>query len=168
LINKSTKFKKGYFMYKTIFSTLLLLATYENAKAFDLGSAINAVSPVAQSVAPLADSALNSNPLVSKISSTLGVTPTQAVGGTAAILSSAKSNMSSKDYGSLIKQMPQLDAILSAAPSKLLNSGSLTSKFNVLGLDASMVSKFTPLVMQYIQSGTKPGTADLVMAALSK
>jgi len=136
--------------------------------AFDFGSLIQTVAPVAQTAAPVADSALSSNPLIKNITGTLGVTPTQAIGGTAAILNDAKTNMSPTDYSALTKQMPEVGTLLSAAPAGMLGLGTLGSQFSFLGMDPSMVGKFTPLVLQYLQSGTTPGMAQIVQSALAQ
>jgi hypothetical protein len=69
-------------------TALLLLVS--NASALDFGSLMQSVAPVAQSAAPAVDTSLSSNPLIKNITTTLGVTPTQAIGGTAAIINDAK------------------------------------------------------------------------------
>lgn len=137
--------------------------TLTSASAFDFGSLMQTVAPVA---APVADATLASNPLIKNITTTTGVTPTQAVGGTAAILNEAKTNMSPTDYSALSQQMPQLGTIVSAAPAGIMGTGSVASQFGALGMDPSMIDKFTPLILQYIQTGSTPGMAQLVQAAL--
>lgn len=153
-------------MRSIVVSSLLLIATFESANAFDFGSMMQSVAPVATAIAPITDNALVSNPLIKNVTTTLGVTPTQAIGGTAAILNDAKGNMKASDFSALTKQMPQVGTLLSAAPAGLLGTGNVNSQFSMLGMDSSMVGKFTPLVLQYLQSGTTPGMAQLVQAAL--
>lgn len=144
-------------------SALASLLAAPQVFAFDFGSLIQTVAPVA---APIADATLSSNPLIKNITTATGVTATQAVGGTAAILNEAKTNMAPTDYAALSKQMPQLGTILSAAPSGIMGSGTVASQFGALGMDAGMIEKFTPLILQYIQTGSTPGMAQLVQAAL--
>lgn len=146
-------------------ATFLLLT---NASAFDFGSLMQSVAPVAQSVAPIADSALTSNPLIKNITSTLGVTPTQAIGGAAAVINDAKGNMSPTDFAALTKQVPQAGTLLGAAPAGLLGLGSLGSQFSFLGMDASMITKFSPLVLEYLQSGATPGMDKILSAAFAQ
>ena len=136
--------------------------------AFDFGGLMQTMAPVAESVAPVADNALSSNPLIKNMTGTLGVTPTQAIGGTAAILNDAKSKMSPTDFSSLTKQMPDVGTLLSAAPAGMLEMGSVGSQFSFLGMDPSMIGKFTPLILQYVQTGATPGTAQLLQAALAQ
>lgn len=147
----------------TIAYAIVLVLTVPSVSAFDFGGLMQTVAPVA---APVADATLASNPLIKNITTTTGVTPTQAIGGTAAILNEAKTNMAPSDYTALSQQMPQLGTILSAAPAGVIGSGTVASQFGVLGMDASMIDKFTPLILQYIQTGSTPGMAQLVQAAL--
>jgi len=147
-------------------ASLLLLIS--NANAFDFGSVMQTVAPVAQAAAPIADTALVSNPLIKNITTTLGVTPTQAIGGTAAIINDAKGNMSAADFAALTKQVPQAGTLLNAAPAGMLGLGSLGSQFSFLGMDASMIDKFSPLVLQYLQDGATPGMDKILAAAFAQ
>lgn len=147
-------------------AALLLLAS--NANAFDFGSVVQTLTPAAQSAAPAVDASLSSNPLIKNLTTTLGVTPTQAVGGTAALINNAKNNMSPSDFTTLTKQVPQTGTLLNAAPAGLLGLGSLSSQFSFLGMDASMISKFSPLVLQYLQDGATPGMDKILAAAFAK
>lgn len=149
----------------TLAALLLLIST---ANAFDFGSLMQTVAPVAQTAAPIADSALTSNPLIKNLTTTLGVTPTQAIGGTAAIINDAKSNMKPTDFTELTKQVPQAGTLLNAAPAGMLGLGSIGSQFSFLGMDASMVDKFSPLVLEYLQSGTTPGMDKILSAAFAQ
>ncbi|MGD9970489.1 MAG: DUF2780 domain-containing protein [Sulfuricurvum sp.] len=154
-------------MIRSLALTAALLAS-TNSFAFDFSSMMQTVAPIAQSAAPAVDTSLSSNPLVKNLTTTLGVTPTQAIGGSAAILYDAKSSMKSTDYATLTKEMPQVGSLLSAVPSSFLKTGSTASQFSLLGMDASMIGKFTPLVLQYIQGGTTPGMAQVVQTALAQ
>ncbi len=151
-------------MKRTVLASCIALSlTVASLSAFDFGSLIQTVAPVA---APAADTTLASNPLIKNITTATGVTPTQAVGGTAVILNEAKTNMAPSDYSALSSQMPQLGTIMSAAPTGLMGSGTVASQFGALGMDPAMIDKFTPLILQYIQTGSTPGMAQLVQAAL--
>lgn len=152
-------------MRSCILATLLL---FSNASALDFGSVVQTLTPAAQSAAPALDASLTSNPLIKNLTSTLGITPTQAVGGTAAIINNAKNNMKPADFTALTKQVPQAGTLLGAAPAGLLGMGSLGSQFSFLGMDASMISKFTPLVLEYLQSGATPAMDKILAAAMAK
>lgn len=144
------------------------LATFSSAHAFDFGSVVQSLTPAAQSAAPALNESLSSNPLIKNLTTSLGVTPTQAVGGTAAIINNAKNNMSPADFSALTKQVPQTGTLLGAAPAGLLGMGNLTSQFSFLGMDASMITKFTPLVLEYLQSGATPAMDKILAAAMAK
>jgi hypothetical protein len=147
-------------------AALLLLVS--NASAFDFGSLMQSVAPVAQSAAPAVDTSLSSNPLIKNLTTTLGVTPTQAIGGTAAIINDAKGNMSPTDFTALTKQVPQAGTLLNAAPAGMLSLGSLGSQFSFLGMDASMITKFSPLVLEYLQSGATPAMDKILSTAFTQ
>jgi hypothetical protein len=147
-------------------AALLLLVS--NASAFDFGSLMQSVAPVAQSAAPAVDTSLSSNPLIKNLTTTLGVTPTQAIGGTAAIINDAKGNMSPTDFTALTKQVPQAGTLLNAAPVGMLNLGNLGSQFSFLGMDASMITKFSPLVLEYLQSGATPAMDKILSTAFAQ
>lgn len=149
-------------------TTLLLFGSLQTVSAFDFGSAMQTVAPVTQAITPIVDAKLTSNPLIKNITSTLGVTPTQAVGGTAAIINDAKANMKPSDFTALTKQVPQAKTLLGAAPAGLLATGTVRSQFSALGMDASMVDKFSPLVLQYLQNGATPSMDKILTAAFAQ
>lgn len=147
-------------------AALLILAS--SAHAFDFGSVVQTLTPAAQSASPVLDQSLTSNPLIKNLTTSLGVTPTQAVGGTAAIINNAKTNMKPADFSALTKQVPQAGTFLGAAPAGLLGMGNLPSQFSFLGMDASMITKFTPMVLEYLQSGATPAMDKILSSAMSK
>lgn len=140
--------------------TILTLTTLftHNAMAFDFGS-------VMQAVAPMADAGLSTNPLVGSLTKNLGVTPTQAIGGSAALLNDAKKDMKPADFQALTTKMPQVGTLLAAAPA---TTGTLPSQFSALGMKPDMIGKFTPFLLDYVKSGTTPGMMNLVQAALAQ
>lgn len=153
-------------MHSLTLAALLLFSC--NASAFDFGSMMQNVAPVANAVAPIADEKLTSNPLIKNLTTTLGVTPTQAIGGTAAIINNAKSNMKPTDFTELSKQVPQAGTLLAAAPAGMLKLGNIGSQFSFLGMDPSMITKFSPLVLEYLQSGATPGMDKILAAAFAQ
>ena len=114
--------------------------------------------------------------LVSMLVDSLGVTKGQAKGGAGALFQNAKENLSGDDFQKVSDAVPQMDSYLAAAPEKSSGGGafgqlssmaggvgklgslaSLTDSFKQLGLDSSMVSKFIPVVLEFVQS--KGGTS---------
>ena len=137
-------------------ASFLLLGSLSNLSAFDFGS-------IMQAVAPIADAGLSTNPLVGSLTKNLGVTPTQAIGGSAALLNDAKKDMKPADFQALTTKMPQVGTLLTAAPAA---TGTLPSQFSALGMKPDMIAKFTPFLLDYVKSGTTPGMMNLVQAAL--
>ncbi|OYZ57022.1 MAG: hypothetical protein B7Y17_06595, partial [Sulfuricurvum sp. 24-42-5] len=94
----------------------------------------------------------------------LGVTPTQAIGGSAALLNDAKKDMKPADFQALTTKMPQVGTLMAAAPA---STGTVQSQFSALGMKPEMIGKFTPFLLDYVKSGTTPGMMNLVQAALA-
>ncbi|WP_158700920.1 DUF2780 domain-containing protein [Phytohalomonas tamaricis] len=105
--------------------------------------------------------------LVSTLSDQLGVTQQQAIGGSAAMLALAKSQLGDTQFNQLSNQAPGIDGLLSSASavsgsSSLLSriSGSsssstsgdssmVNSAFKMLGMDSSMMTQFAPIMLNY-------------------
>ncbi|RKR07476.1 uncharacterized protein VcgC/VcgE DUF2780 [Kushneria sinocarnis] len=119
--------------------------------------------------------------LISTLTSQLGVTRQQAIGGSAALLASAKNQLGSDQFNQLSNQAPGIDGLLSSARAatsasggsgSLLStlsglggggneagSGSLTgAAFSALGIDSSVASRFAPTMLQYF-SGQGVGSS---------
>jgi hypothetical protein len=137
-------------LVKLSLAASIALGSISPALAFNLGSATNMAGAVA-------GSALGENSLVTNLMSSLDVTPTQAAGGTAAIMDKAKGSMDSSSYSSLLSKVPGLSGIMdSPAASAVGGSGSLASQFSSLGMDAGMVQKFMPVIQNYLGEYVSP------------
>lgn len=106
--------------------------------------------------------------MVSALSDQLGVTQQQAIGGSAAMLALAKSQLGTTQFNQLSNQAPGIDGLLSSA-SALSGSSSLLSRisggsssagadtdtsmvssaFKMLGMDSSMMTQFAPIMLNY-------------------
>jgi hypothetical protein len=124
--------------------------------------------------------------LVGKLTQELKVTPKQATGGAGAIFALAKSRLSPADFSKVAGAVPGMDGFLKAAPAATSASGlggsglgslasmvpgaaggsvlgeagglaSLAGSFNTLGLSPAMISKFAPVLKNYI--GSKGGSS---------
>jgi len=105
------------------------------------------------------------NPLTDILSSQLGVSPEQAAGGAGALLSLASSQLSGDQATELSKMIPGGDALSSAIPAGLggilTNMDTINQVFSALGMDASMVSQFIPVVIQFLgDQGASAGLMD--------
>jgi len=106
------------------------------------------------------------NPLTELLAGQLGVSTEQAAGGAGALLSMASSQLSGDQATELANMIPGGDALTSAIPaglgSLLGNTEGLNQVFSALGMDASMVSQFIPVVLQFV--GDQGASAGLVEA----
>jgi hypothetical protein len=119
--------------------------------------------------------------LVQMLTSQLGVSGEQATGGAGAMFEYAKDNLDADDFATIAKGVPGMDDLIAMAPepensSALGKAGGalggfdkslgglagLASSFESLGLDADMVSKFVPVVSDYVGSVSGDEAATLL------
>jgi len=111
-------------------------------------------------------SGVTSNPLVGALTSGLGVSSEQAVGGTGAMMGLAQSKLSPEQFGSITSAVPGLGDVTKAA-GPLLGSSSLSSlagvqgAFSKLGMSPETVGKFAPIIGDAISKGGGPQLAGL-------
>ncbi|WP_345337023.1 DUF2780 domain-containing protein [Ferrimonas pelagia] len=128
---------------------------------------------VSESTAPVSDG------LVGTLVSQLGVSEDQASGGAGALLSLAQSSLGGSDWGQLTELLPEAAGLASGVDlSALAGDGGglgdlagmlggeggssmlqVAQAFSGLGLDASSISQFAPVILEYLQG---QGGADLV------
>jgi hypothetical protein len=124
--------------------------------------------------------------LIKSLTSQLGVTTDQAQGGAGAIFNLAKQNLSAADFNRIANVIPEMDTLIDAAPevkgaasplgkaTSLLGSksgkaggiASLAESFSKLGLNADMVSKFTPIILDFTKSKGGESVMNLLKAVL--
>lgn len=141
---------------------------------------------LAQAPAPAA--AANPSPeLVGQLTQQLGVTKAQATGGAGAIFGLAKTKLSPENFNKLAAAVPGMNGFLKAAPAagqagqagsspigslgsmvpgKAGGLASLAGSFNSLGMSPSMVSKFAPVVQNYVGAKGGASTASLLSGVL--
>jgi len=114
----------------------------------------------------------DSNELVGSLTKELGVTPEQARGGAGSLFSLAKGKMPAADFDKVAKAVPGMDGLLGAAPAMGGGIGSLgtmaaaASAFQKLGLQPAMVSKFVPVLTNFVGSKGGADVGKLLAAAL--
>jgi hypothetical protein len=153
---------------KKITVSILLVASslVTQLSALDMGSMLKAAAPVVAGNVAQTPTVQN-NSLVSSLTSSLDVTPSQAIGGTAVLLNSAKSKMQPTQYSELTNQTPGLvDIINSGAATSLLGSATPQSQFQALGMDSSMIKQFAPIILEYAKGYVSPSVASALSAAL--
>jgi hypothetical protein len=118
--------------------------------------------------------------LIDLLTKNLGVTETQAQGGAGLLLKQAKDKLGGGDFSKVSAAVPGIDSLISAAPTggggmlgglgKMLGRGaglaSLVGGFSKLGLDGSMIGKFVPIILSFVQSKGGEGVKALLEKAL--
>jgi hypothetical protein len=133
--------------------------------AFDMAGAVDAAS---KSAAPAAQ---QSGTLIDSLTKSLGVTPSQAAGGTAALLNKAKEGMGEEQFSKLLSGVPDLSSLMenTGGLGSMLggaNVSSLADQFAALGLDSEMIGKFTSQLLEYVQSEGGTEMMNLLKGAL--
>jgi uncharacterized protein VcgC/VcgE DUF2780 len=149
------KVTRRFFSLTTLF---VLLVSSPVSMAFSLSDIFGGGDKEQASVA--------TNPLTELLAGQLGVSTEQAAGGAGALLSMASSQLSGDQATELANMIPGGDALTNAIPaglgSLLGNTEGLNQVFSALGMDASMVSQFIPVVLQFV--GDQGASAGLVEA----
>jgi hypothetical protein len=111
--------------------------------------------------------------LISTLTQNLGVNDTQAKGGAGLIFKLAKEKLPAADFNQVATAIPGVDSIMGAAPAPgggglgglgnlvsglggaaggLGSLAGLAGGFSKLGLSPDMVSKFLPVILNFVQS----------------
>ena len=123
--------------------------------------------------------------LVQQLVQGAGVSTSQAEGGAGLLFGLVKDQLSSGDFSQVADAVPGIEGLIDAAPdsggglggmlggvasalggSELGNMAALASGFSKLDLDAGMIGKFIPIVLNYLQSQGGDGLASLVKGVL--
>ncbi|MBS4051775.1 MAG: DUF2780 domain-containing protein [Methylomonas sp.] len=124
--------------------------------------------------------------LVNVLVNQLGVNSQQAMGGVGSIFSLAQQRMNPGDFTQLSGSVPGMNQYLSAVPrpssSRVLlgsaadsmgdqagglgNLAALSGSFQSLGMNTSMIGRFVPVVLQYVQGQSGPAMMSLLQGAL--
>jgi len=112
-------------------------------------------------------SGIASNPLISQLTSGLGVSPDQAVGGTGAMLGLAQNKLTPDQFSAVSNAIPGASEITKAAgpllggisPSSL---GDVQSVFSKLGMSPDTVQKFAPVLTNLVSQNAGPQVAGLL------
>lgn len=91
--------------------------------------------------------------LVSAIQQSANVSSEQAVGGVGSLLALAQSSLGSNESAELAGLVPGNDSLQASGLSALIaNNESVKSAFSALGMDPSLISTFTSLILSALQS----------------
>lgn len=122
--------------------------------AFSLNDSLSKGSAALSSAAQVKGDAQQ---LVGQLQNQLGVTQTQAVGGSGALLQLAESQLGADSMDALSDQVSGLSGLLgggsSLSKSLLSNISSMSgvqSAFSALGMDPAMIEQFLPIVLSFL------------------
>lgn len=162
--------------FKSCALGVALLLAAGSASAFNFADAAKLANQVSGGSADqgLGDAgALN---LISALNG-LNITPQQALGGTGALLSVAREQMPSRDYASLVQEVPavqqltgnaglnqlsslsgllggsskhQVSDSAQAALGNVQNMADANQAFSALGMDSGLIAQFAPILLQYL------------------
>jgi hypothetical protein len=124
--------------------------------------------------------------LVDSLVSSLGVTKEQAAGGAGALLDLARKQLSAEDFSKVKEAIPDAGALVDTVPkggdmSKALGNASsmlggaggsleglagLAGTFSQLGLNADMVGKFVPVLLDFAQGAGGDSVMNLLQGVL--
>jgi Protein of unknown function VcgC/VcgE (DUF2780) len=97
----------------------------------------------------------------------LGVSQLHAEGGAGALFQLAKSRMSTGDFTTLSKSVPEMKVFLAAAPpASPLGGGGMAATFLEIGLKPDMVQKFIPIMLEYVEGSGGSTVAAALKSAL--
>lgn len=126
----------------------------------------------------------NASGLTDTLMSSLGVSEKQAAGGAGSLLNYAKGNLGEEEFASVSNSIPDISSIMSSVPKAAGKTGgfgdmasalggdslggiaSLASGFSGLGLDAGMIQKFIPTILEYVQGSGGEDVMKLLQGAL--
>jgi hypothetical protein len=138
------------------------------------------------SIPGMGDNSSSTGTLIGMLTSKLGISNEQAIGGAAALFGSAKKNLSADDFSSVTESLPDIKSLLgktakdgSGLASKLglssaendqadakEGSDNVAGQFSQLGLSSDMVGKFVPIVLDYAKSSGGDNIMNLLKGAL--
>lgn len=122
--------------------------------AFSLNDSLSKGSAALSSAAQVKGDAQQ---LAGQLQDQLGVTQSQAVGGTGALLQLAKSQLGADTMGTLTDKVSGLSSLLgggsSLSKSLLSNISTMNgvqSAFSALGMDPAMIEQFLPIILSFL------------------
>ncbi|MDC5702991.1 DUF2780 domain-containing protein [Vibrio europaeus] len=100
--------------------------------------------------------------LVSALQSNANVSSEQAIGGLGSMLALAQNSLSGGETSEMASLIPGFESLQSSGLSTMIASNeSVKSAFSALGMDPSLISTFTPIILNALQSqGASSGLLD--------
>lgn len=153
---------------RNVIALISLLLITLPLQAFDYTSLLNEADKKARDMLEGISPKTADNPLTILISKDLKINPKQAAGGAGSMLAMAYQLLDKKQSTELLKLLPEMDALTEVIPahlgSNLSNLTDVNQAFKLLDLDSSMVKKFTPVLLGYLD---KKGATGALITSLS-
>ncbi|MDX1295726.1 MAG: DUF2780 domain-containing protein [Sulfurimonadaceae bacterium] len=150
-------------------SSMAAAGLLTSAQAFDFSSALKSATPTQEE----STQQQSESSLLGSLTSQLGITETQAAGGTSAILNDASKNMSSSDQSKLTNAVPALSSFMGGSSDtssgllgSVMSNQTVSDQFSALGLDPAMVQQFIPIILDYVQTEGGSEMMNLLKSAL--
>jgi hypothetical protein len=131
--------------------------------------------PAAAAASGVSEAATSSE-LVTLLVNQTGVSKQQAAGGAGSIFSLAKQRLSPADFSKVANAVPEMNSLLAAVPGgvspgsgimgDLSGMAGVVSNFQALGLGQDMVSRFIPVILNYVQQQGGTSVMNLLQGAL--
>jgi len=130
------------------------------------GCSKNSTSAAMSSVTSLA-----SNPLISSLTSSLGLSATQAIGGAGALLGLAQKNLAGADWSKVAGAIPGASSLISEAKSlggisKFTDLAGLAPAFSKIGLSQDQVKSLTPALTDFVGKAAGPDVGSALAGAI--
>lgn len=136
---------------------LLVSSIYLLAPTVDAFSLNDALSGETEALSSATEVSGEAQQLVGQLQNQLGVTETQAVGGTSALLQLAKNQLGADTISNLTGKTSGLSNLLGGGSSlsesllsKVSSMDDVQSAFSALGMDSAMIQQFVPIVMSFL------------------
>jgi hypothetical protein len=134
---------------------------------------------------PLTQGANVSSELIGELTKSLSITPKQASGGAGALFGLAKSRLSPTDFSKVAASVPGIDGLIKSAPAASGGGGipglssvqsslpgglgglaSVAGSFKKLGLSPDMISKFVPILTNFVSNKGGASVGSLLAGVL--
>jgi len=115
--------------------------------------------------------ALASDPLITSLTSSLGLNASQAIGGAGALLGLAQKNLAGADWSKIAGAIPGVSSLISEAKtmggiSKFTDLAALAPAFTKMKLNGDQVKALTPALTDYVSKAAGPEVGNMLAGAI--
>lgn len=146
--------------------TLSSLLAVSSMQAGFLDSVMGVVS--SPEVQKAASNTVSSSQLISDVSKETNLDIKQASSAVASLLQYSQSNMTESEQKQVTSSYPGWAQLASTGAMTAINSSeTLKNSFTSMGIDPSLIQTMVPIVVQFFQSQSDEGTANIISNSLS-